>query len=275
MPCVSPRERPKRARPFRPTTSSPLLERVAASVRSARGSQEGSGRRGFGSGPLTDADARRQHPRLRPQDSREYRDTDGQAGRPTSSDRARHCSQRDWLAIGSRELSPTPGSTKSRRHSCGPRLHRGAHRSAWTSSCDAGSKPRQRRDRLCRATDATGGAIADAQHASLAISEGATWVTGTPTLPGSDRMARAGNTWARLRAKSPSAADSTGRSCSTSRRWLPCTQPASRVELRAVHHVLHRAVGVRLTDVSVPTPVAWWTRQHAPPTSRRSVGPEA
>ena len=31
--------------------------------------------------------------------------------------------------------------------------------------------------RRCRATDATGGAIADAQHAALAISEGATWVT--------------------------------------------------------------------------------------------------
>ena len=31
--------------------------------------------------------------------------------------------------------------------------------------------------RLCRATDATGRAIADAQHAALAISEGATWVT--------------------------------------------------------------------------------------------------
>ena len=30
---------------------------------------------------------------------------------------------------------------------------------------------------LCRAADTTGGAISDAQHAALAISEGATWVT--------------------------------------------------------------------------------------------------
>jgi len=31
--------------------------------------------------------------------------------------------------------------------------------------------------RLCRATGASGGAVADAQHAALAIAEGATWVT--------------------------------------------------------------------------------------------------
>jgi toxin-antitoxin system PIN domain toxin len=48
--------------------------------------------------------------------------------------------------------------------------------------------------RLCRATDATGGAIADAQHAALAISEGQGGSPGTPTLSGSGRMASAGNT---------------------------------------------------------------------------------
>lgn len=31
--------------------------------------------------------------------------------------------------------------------------------------------------RLCRSTGAAGGAVADAQHAALAIAEGATWVT--------------------------------------------------------------------------------------------------
>lgn len=49
--------------------------------------------------------------------------------------------------------------------------------------------------RLCRAVDATGKQVADAQHAAVAIAEGATWVTRDDDFA---RFERHGLTWQHL-----------------------------------------------------------------------------